>query len=108
MITPEQLKKVAEYMGLSPRYADYNSGRVLEAKVGSYRWIKYNPLQNSDQCLELMEKFKLDLFPTKYGWCVRKYDQEYLGFPVVDVTGKTINEAVTLAAIAYVEGLENE
>ena len=101
MITPESLQKIAEYMGYEVEIDI--AGRVIYEVLGATTWIEeYLPLQNSDQCLELMEKFRFNLDFT---------DKEVCAFDEVKNIAspfcKTINEAVTLAAIAYVEDLDN-
>ena len=109
MIKSEQLKKVAEYMGceVQPLTNQFNKLMVI------YRGrctipFSYNPLQNSDQCLELMEKFKISLNCTSDGiWLAYVgTDDMGLGMPAAQGKAKTINEAVTLAAIAYVESIK--
>ena len=101
-ITPENLKKVAEYMGLKPYILFGNLCYDVETEW-STETIEYNPLQNSDQCLELIEKLKICVMPAEENifW------DAYLGHDgkIYEAVGKSINEAVTLAAIAYVEGL---
>ena len=107
MIKPEQLKAVAEYMGYEVRESDNPklTDRVViwNGKDIHTREI-YNPLQNSDQCLELMEKFKICVMPAEENifW------DAYLGHDgkIYEAVGKTINEAVTLAAIAYVDSVK--
>ena len=100
-ITPERLKKLAEHMGYRAKILD---GEVkLKA---TYSYVReYNPLQNSDQCLELMEKVIL-----RHAYHIRGglndgevhiRDKDYN----LIAKGSSIKEAVTLAAIKYVEEL---
>lgn len=101
-ITPKHLKKVAEYMGYKARLNSFCEW-VFMLDEKHHKEIEYNPLQNSDQCLELVEKLKI--------WSRFMNNKWYaiVDFDLSDSEGKaeTINEAVTLAAISYVEGLEN-
>ena len=103
MIKPENLKKVAEYMGY-----EVTLGNAAQWEGIALIWNKnertpYNPIQNSDQCLELMERLLSE------GATIDKIDSNYwirikgIG---LHKSSNSINEAVTLAAIAYVEGLE--
>ena len=115
MISPEQLKKVAEYMGYEARIIDKgcpSENVYIKTKTkGEFHYleygIEYNPLQNSDQCLELMEK----LLDSGHSICKlgNFYHVEFWQFDdcSMSMSAKTINEAVTLAAISYVEGLDD-
>ena len=102
MIKPENLKKVAEYMGCE---IDTDTVDLYVIYPDETRSREYNPLQNSDQCLELMERLLSE------GATIDKIDSNYwirikgIG---LHKSSNSINEAVTLAAIAYVEGLDNE
>jgi hypothetical protein len=114
MITPESLKKVAEYMGYRPR--TNISGNIVEIAGGGI-WIRpknnrintYNPLQNSDQDSEIEVKFKIATTRASSGTWLAYIgtDDSGLGFPEVSGSGKTPKEARLNAAIAYVEGLDN-
>lgn len=98
-ITPEKLRRVAEYMGYTVT-TNCNNEWAVNKGEGSGCW-NYDPRlrENSDQCLELMEKLKLCVVPTwEDYWTAIDFDND--DDPSY---GDTINEAVTLAAIAYVE-----
>lgn len=106
MISPENLKKLAEH-----QYPDSTIEIVGNGEVWVDQKFRFNPEENSDQCLELMEKLikdgqkpEFDIFPFSEDCISLVYGNEKRTM----YSGKTINEAVTLAAIAYVEGLENE
>ena len=103
-ITPESLKKVAEHMGYVVRLSESCEPVTASGELClKGTCIRYNPLQNSGQCLELMDKLLVSLSKSTSGgsWEVccnssNHYDKHY---------GKTISEAVTLAATNYVEAL---
>ena len=92
----EDLKRLAEYMGYIS-VSDYNDEVYTREKDNIIRELKYNPLTNNDQMVEIMEKFKmsLDWDTEKFHWVVFSEGMW--------VDGKTINEAVTLAAIAAIK-----
>jgi len=106
---PEQLKKLAEYMGHFP-YSIPRDNLVYYDKFDSDGSNIYNPLKNADQCLELMEMLlnsghsicKLGNFYHVEFWTDEDTDDRREC--VFNISGKTLSEAVTLAAIAYIEG----
>lgn len=106
MIKPEQLKLLAEYMEYEP-YSIPRDAFVYYDKFNSNGENRYNPLENSDQCLELMEKLFINIEHID-GVVIAETMQQKRGIALGWAEAKTINEAVTLAAIAYVEGLNNE
>ena len=105
VMNAETLKKIAEYMGLSPRLTKINSGFVLEAKVGSYGWIDYNPLTNNDQMVEIMERLVRE--HGKLAFEVLKNEnieiQDYWNEDKSYGEGRIINEAVLNAASELVK-----
>lgn len=113
MITQDQLKIVAEYIGYTI-LNNLKDGWTV-TKDGWESYYEYDPRQNDTQMKELMDKFSMELYKTcggtvgkpdtkKCWWnAIVKYfdkDGEFVADPY---HGDTINEAVTLAAIAYVE-----
>lgn len=108
MIKPEQVKKLAEFMGYKildkKRGITQSVDDVRKLVHGGYIYLdSFNPLENADQCLELVEK--LYIYVSNDGGCEWYTSCEPHSNEKI-VTAKTINEAVTLAAIAYVERLE--
>ena len=63
---------------------------------GHIESIKYDPLENDTQCLELTEHFKISIEPSGNGWLAFiKPNLPMNGAePFIESTGKTINEAV--------------
>ena len=101
-ITPEMLKVVAEGMGYvlrddTPRIKERIC--VWNGKDVNTRCLYKPHLTNAEQCMEIMEKLKLDLGFDSIEWCVGKYGVMFE--PLVEARGKTINEAVVLAAYEY-------
>lgn len=110
----ESLKQLAEYMG--KRDVSIISGEVRYAQDGWEEKAWYRPhTTNAEQCLELMEKLNIDVYPQsnqivgkpetrKDYWVAgqRHFDKKGEFVRVLE-EGKTINEAVTLAAIAAIK-----
>ena len=102
----EDLKQLAIYMGYEVRDSSNpkltNRVIIWNGKDIHTREV-YNPLTNAEQCLELMEKLLLD------GWRLSECENIYVIAKDVSLTeyvawtGKTINEAVTNAAIAAIK-----
>ena len=107
----EDLKQLAEYMGWLDVHIQHLNGLyvVLGVPVGCSAQEEYSPLTNAEQCLELMERFKMSASHLDNGGWVTYIgtDDAGLGFPTATAKGKTINEAVTLAAIAAIRGETN-
>ncbi len=97
---PESLKQLAEYMGYEAAYSYQHPNEIIIKKSD---WEDFDPLTNAEQCLELMEKFKVDLIQYKKGIQARIYTKTPHPFSSIERTGKTINEAVTNAAIAAIK-----
>ena len=99
-VTPESLKKVAEYMG-KPSVRILENGEVVyrEAYVSWWREETYNPPQNSDQDSEIEIKLK-----PKTRW-LKKYNKWSAIIDKEFHAGDTPAEARLNAVIAYVEAL---
>ena len=105
-MSTEDLKQLAIYMGYEVR--DSNNPKLTNKVIiwngkDIHTREVYNPLTSAEQCLELMEK--LDISVQRYegdksDWMaqISKGDEEY----PISKDGKTINEAVTNAAIAAI------
>jgi len=102
-ITPEMLKVVAEGMGYRKSRITWNSDIyvAVEHKT-SNRDIEYNPLTNTEQCMEIMEKLNIQLRRQTHKpnglWVARI---EYVVNQMIVKEGETINEAVCLAAYSH-------
>ena len=109
----EKLKVVAEGMGYKPfeQLSSIYIQRVVfvtpsfhgDNETHEYfEDIEYNPLTNAEQCMEIMERLeKLDLRISVIGDRRKVSVGIYTEFEYLEETGKTINEAVTLAAYEY-------
>ena len=103
------LKMLAEYMG-HRTLMDLTGSDVLISKVTiksekkEYGYITYNPLQNNDQLVELIEKLKMDIvyWHQSKEWSAEITDKN--GKPTTGVYGETLAEAVVNAAIEMVKG----
>lgn len=107
-ITADNLRKVAEYMGYETKEImdNFPKCEIYYQEKGKSDWWNARPISefpNSDQCLEL-----LDMLYSK-GWRIPPrtnpltYTLGLYSKTIYEVTGDTLNEAVTLAAIAYVD-----
>jgi len=90
-----KLKVIAEGMGYEAeiRDKDFTYEHVVIAgnsHVG-IKWLKYNPLTNNDQMVEIIERLCPELYYDVGEWYCTYEDDTY-------VYGKTINEAVCNAA----------
>jgi hypothetical protein len=107
MITPEQLKKVAEYVGRDGISKNIDVTFITNDKRVRYTHYPqqyYNPLQNSDQDSEIEVKFKM---ATDYNELDEKWEAYLLGGAICE-QGDTPKEARLKAAIVYVKALDNE
>ena len=96
---PESLKQLAEYMGYKELEA--TNGKTWYS-FGDVELI-YDPINNAEQCLELMEKLKIDVV---YWHDIKEWSAEITdpeGKATSGVYGESINEAVTNAAIVAVK-----
>ena len=94
-LKPEKLKVIAEGMGYE---ASMHPNGWVYIWIDD-KWIKYNPLTNAEQCMEIMEEVKITLlydFVLNY-WSASKVK----GSKRIIGEGKTINEAVCNAAFEY-------
>ena len=89
---PESLKQLAIYMGYKVLPAD-NICAVNKGEGGCWQ---YDPINNAEQCLELQHKLKIDVRPISSFWVASARGGN-------TSKGKTINEAVTNAAIAAIK-----
>ena len=96
---PEDLKQLAEYMGYEILNNSPNDWSVT--KNGWSYYCKYSPLTNAEQCLELMEKFKIDILFMADKDLIKASNKNFTGEFMGH--GKTINEAVAIAAIAAIK-----
>ncbi len=100
---PEDLKQLAEYTGYARSYVV--DGKRVTAARGIHDPAKeYNPLTNAAQCLELMEKLIKN--GALLDGCHIKDENNFMVWmddPERRWEGKTINEAVTLAAIEAIK-----
>ena len=99
----EDLKQLAEYMGYK---TELNNDVLYLAGIKFSRRfaIEYNPLTNAEQCLELMEKLIKN--GALLDGCHIKDENNFMVWmddPERRWEGKTINEAVTLAAIEAIK-----
>ena len=97
---PEDLKRLAEYAGkndvrICGRRVEF-SIRKVDCLDILYS-VEYDPLTNAEQCLELVRKLRISLLQADDIPITAYLDK---GEKYYSATGKTINEAVTLAAIA--------
>ena len=100
-ITPEMIAVVARGMGYEyHKYASFEEGKELFAK--NMILDEYNPIENPSQLLEIMEKLKICIMPHD----IEIFWEAYLGYKgkIYEATGKTINEAVVLAAYNFYNG----
>ena len=103
-ITPEMIKVVAKGMGYIIFGSNSKSITVWNG-VDIYSRERYKPhLTNAEQCMELQERLLKELKKVE----IKKYSSGVyinLGFFGDTVgEGKTINEAVVLAAYEYFKG----
>lgn len=96
----ETLKKIAEYMGYEVRLTElFEPVTANDELCLKGTQVRYNPLTNNDQMVEIMEKLKMDVYhypDEDYCWkaLVRRGKQQ---------EGLTINEAVLNAASELVK-----
>ena len=100
---PEDLKQLAEYMGYGVDVRPFDEtvyiyNKQKDEKLHYKLHKEYNPLTNAEQCLELMEKFK-----SQTQWSEPLQEWYVLDSYGGIGEGKTINEAVTNAAIAAIK-----
>lgn len=97
MIKPENLKRLAEYMGYST-YENKDSGliTITQGKGFFAEDVNYNPLANAEQDRELEIKFKFITEPVNDGW------EAYIPYKNIKGKGKTPSEARLNAAIATI------
>ncbi len=104
---PEDLEKLAEYMGyekvvIAKDTKPHKVFKYLDDKSPTqFRRDEYNPLNNAEQCLELMEKLKIAAHFWNGTWRACEYSvQAGIG---IESEGKSVNEAITLTAIAAIK-----
>ena len=92
-ITPEMLKVIAE--GIGYKESIYKVTQIYDG-VTIPPQSDYNPLTNAEQCMEIMEKLKLemDYFNNRQEWRVNISKHKFS-------LGKTIPEAICKAAYKY-------
>ena len=98
---PEKLKVIAEGMGYEVAIKPRNiRGTITDAVFNYNGEVWYNPLTNAEQCMEIMEKLKLDVvwWPEQKEWSSERC---IAGSSTIGYTGKTITEAVCKAAYEY-------
>ena len=98
----EDLKQLAEYMGYKVKWTSSHNPEVyLEIETEwSTELINYSPLTNAEQCLELIQKFKMDI---EWDKAVCMVDTFSLKNGFSEGASKSLNEAVTNAAIAAIK-----
>jgi hypothetical protein len=104
-IKPEQLKALAERMGYEVFGVEVKRRVIVWDGENIHTRQKYNPLTNDSQMKELMEM----LLQNEWQFdCTSEGNYRAFNYgmpqPVWLHKGKTINETVTLAAIAMEEG----
>lgn len=101
---PESLKQLAEYMGYEVTKSfnfipEKNTVYVGRCEYPTHNASIYNPLTNTEQCLELMEKLKINL---EHNGQLNRWESFIT--PAAEYWfAETINEAVTNAAIAAIK-----
>ncbi len=103
MIEPSDLKRLAEYM-----YKGANVEIVRNATVWIEKKVIYRPhTTNAEQCLELMEGFRPSVDWINKELCQVIINKKIKLMPLSSIQyegrGKTLNEAVTNAAIAAIK-----
>jgi len=94
--TPEQLKKLAEYMGYKVKTHHWWPEFVFDGE-----WMRFDPLQNPAQDAEIEIKFCMDTKCERGKWKAITWN-----FPnAVTGEGESPKEARLNCAIAYVEEL---
>lgn len=108
---PEQLKRVAESMD-SSRPVEIEDDEVwymhYPPTTGEGTGVKilatqFNPLEDNNQCLELMEKLNISVKIYEETNNHPEFLRIFASTRANGEGGKTINEAVTLAAIASID-----
>lgn len=101
-ITPEMLKVVALGMGYEDAEILRSSVIIAKSRVSDTSTVmaEYNPLTNAEQCMEIMEKLRIDLefWADSVDAIINKHNDNA---DVITRYGKTINEAVVNAAFEY-------
>lgn len=100
----EQLKIIADGMGYRTKVTPSRCAiatNPYEHCPNLIRWVKYNPLQDNNQCMEIMEKIIHEgIYHIRGGANpddVHIRDKDY----TLIAKGKTINEAVCNAALVH-------
>jgi len=103
-ITPKQLKKLAERVGYKAFIEDGYCNIWKRVKFGNVAPIlAYIPWKNAEQAWELVKKFSIMVGPIEDDrWMAATTDTDSSG---IGAAGRSSDpqEAVTLAAIAYME-----
>ena len=96
---PEKLKVIA--VGMGYRVSHYANEDLIADRPSGGVCI-YEPLTNAEQCMEIMERLKLNVL---HHHACGDYNDVRVVLPSGDfVEGKTINEAACNAAYEYFKG----
>lgn len=96
---PEELKIIAEGMGVEIEDSKLCGLTVVKSNSAIYLRDIYNPLTNDTQLVEIMEKLRVGVEHSS-GEIWLAYADRFQPYS----QGKTINEAVCKAALEYFKG----
>lgn len=97
-ITPEMLKVIAEGMGY--KTCSTGNGEFIAYQCHDEN-NEYSPITNAEQCMEIMEKLEVCLSRLMKPDAWQAVINDLVTREEIFAEGKTINEAVCLAAYEY-------